>query len=174
VSSPGDSVVLRPVGNSSPVFPMNGNPSRPASPVVLVVEDEEIVRECLRATLQGAGFHVLSAANGVEALALLDAAPEPIDVALVDRNMPRMNGDETVAELRRLRPELPVLLATGDPYRTDLPAGCAGFLLKPFTTAELLAQLRALLPASVRAHSPATTRPPHGNAGHVPSPVGYP
>jgi CheY-like chemotaxis protein len=153
---------------------MNGDTPRSTPPVVLVVEDEQLVRDCLLLALQGAGFDVLHAANGVEALALIDAGAGPIDVALVDRNMPRMGGDETVAELRRLRPELPILLATGDPARTDLPEGCAGFLLKPFTTAELTTQLRELLPASVRAGFRPKARTSRSNAGQVVTPVSYP
>ena len=79
---------------------------------VLVVDDEDVVRETLVASLEEAGFAVLAAGNGIEALALLEAG-EPVDALLTDLSMPGMGGLALISEARARRPGLPSVLLTG-------------------------------------------------------------
>ena len=80
---------------------------------VLVVEDEEILRDMVTTMLRRLGFKVVVAKDGVAAVALFRQHPEEIHVVLSDLSMPRMNGWETLANLRRIRPGIPVILASG-------------------------------------------------------------
>jgi CheY-like chemotaxis protein len=79
---------------------------------VLVVDDEDMVRETLVASLEEAGFAVLAAENGVEALALLDAG-EPVDALVTDLAMPGMGGIALIREVHARRPGMPTVLLTG-------------------------------------------------------------
>lgn len=124
---------------------------------ILVVEDEPGVRRLVSDILQRAGHVVRTAADGVEALALLDAErvgpPErsesPVALVVSDVVMPEMGGIELCAALRERRPGLPVLLMSGYPAsQAGAPEADVPFLTKPFTPADLLAEVRALLDAS--------------------------
>lgn len=80
---------------------------------ILVVDDEDPVRQFLTAALQAPLRHVLAAANGKEALEIAEATE--LDLVLLDLLMPGMNGVETFAQLRRIQPELPVVIVTAYP-----------------------------------------------------------
>jgi two-component system, OmpR family, response regulator len=139
-----DSVVRQRGGPLLPVFAMNNGTPSLTSPGVLVVDDEEPIRNLLQLTLYRDGFRVLVAASGHEAL-LLAVASGQLHVAVVDRRMPDMSGEETAVALRRLSPRLPVLLIAGEPPVGGLPEGCTEFLQKPFALGNLVSRLRALL-----------------------------
>jgi CheY-like chemotaxis protein len=123
---------------------------------VLVVEDRTIVRELAHDILADAGFEVVSAGSGAEALAI--AGAECFDLLLTDVVMPQMSGPELAVRLRGRQAGLPVLYMSG--YIGDiLDAGTLGepataFLCKPFASAELVAKTRALLDAAPRPASP--------------------
>ncbi len=114
---------------------------------VLLVDDSRAIRAVLRRMLQETGFTVHEAANGVEALRVLEAEGVP-DIALLDWNMPEMNGFELLLALRA-RPDcdgLPVLMVTTE-SETDqvikaLEAGADEYLMKPFTREALLAKVQ--------------------------------
>jgi CheY-like chemotaxis protein len=120
--------------------------STPPDPWVLVVDSDQSARDLLHFALRAAGFGVLTAESGEEAVTLLAAGLVRADAAVVDRNLPGAGGEEVAAALRRLCPGLPVLLATGDPPPEGVPEGCAGLIRKPFPLRGLVARLRALLP----------------------------
>ena len=111
------------------------------SGTVLLVEDEESVREMARAMLTHLGFSVLEAKDGVEAVELYRERRDEIRLVLCDLTMPRMNGWETLTALRKLMPDIPVILASG----YDEPQVMAGdhpewprvFLGKPYKFKEL-------------------------------------
>ncbi|HKR07840.1 MAG TPA: response regulator, partial [Gemmatimonadaceae bacterium] len=119
--------------------------------VVLVVDDEESVRTVLSRVLARAGYKVLSAADGQEALIIFAREVERISAVVLDLTMPRLDGIEVMRLLRRLSPDVRVLLMSG--YSDDEVkarfAGehVAGFLQKPFQNKELVARLAALLRA---------------------------
>jgi two-component system cell cycle sensor histidine kinase/response regulator CckA len=128
---------------------------REAEPcLVLLVEDEEAVRDTTARALRRAGFHVRSAANGREALALWSAlAEQGADVCAVvtDVVMPGLGGVGLARALRAERPTLPVLFVSGyaadalDPAMLDARTG---YLEKPFGAPDLVARLGALLAAA--------------------------
>jgi CheY-like chemotaxis protein len=110
---------------------------------VLVVEDDGPLRAILARALSGAGYRVLAAASGQEALELAAAHLDPVDLLLTDVVMPGMNGRQLAERLAASHPSLPVLYLSG---YTDEILGPQGVLApgldllhKPFTTAELLA-----------------------------------
>jgi CheY-like chemotaxis protein len=116
---------------------------------ILLVEDEEGVRELARDILRASGYTVLEARNGAEALLLFERHQGPLDMLLTDVVMPRMSGRELAERLAPLRPELSVLYMSG--YTDDavirhgvLAAGTA-FLQKPFTPAALVLRVRETL-----------------------------
>ena len=118
---------------------------------LLLVDDDELIRATLPPLLELAGHRVATVQGGEEALAML-AGGGRFDLVLLDLNMPGMNGLETLKGIRRLAPELPVLLATGNLEDETIEAlkGDARALpmSKPFTMAEFDAKCRELvLPA---------------------------
>ncbi|MCY3003549.1 MAG: MASE1 domain-containing protein [Planctomycetota bacterium] len=132
-------------------------PERPAAKgnergtgLVLVVEDEPMVREIVTVNLRSAGYQVLEASNGEEALALGEPRLAELDLVITDRIMPRLGGDGLAAQLRRVRADLPVLFMSGY-AETPAPASVVGpvaHLAKPFARAELLGKVATLLAAA--------------------------
>jgi DNA-binding response OmpR family regulator len=114
---------------------------------ILVVEDERKVLRGLQQGLRQEGYAVAGAATGEEGLRL--AAAQAFDCVVLDRMLPGKDGLEVLAELRRSGKALPVLLLTARDAVEDrvagLDAGADDYLVKPFSFAELLARLRALL-----------------------------
>jgi two-component system cell cycle sensor histidine kinase/response regulator CckA len=116
---------------------------------VLLVEDDTAVRGFARAALSSHGFHVLEAANGKQALELLRAYPERIDLMITDVVMPEMDGKELADRAREYRPGLPILFTSGH-ARDRLSKGGAveagtHFLPKPFSGVELAHKVREAL-----------------------------
>lgn len=123
----------------------SAGPEREGAPVILVVEDEAMVRRLAVAVLERMGFEVVEAADGVEAVEVFTKHRERIQVVLCDVTMPRMDGWETLSALRRIEPGIPVILTSGyDEAHAD--AGDLGerpeaFLGKPWQ----LEQMRDVL-----------------------------
>jgi PAS domain S-box-containing protein len=115
---------------------------------ILLVEDEEAVRSLLRELLESAGYRVIAAVNGEEALLLETQTLEPIDLLVTDMVMPRMNGRDLARRLVAARPELKVLYMSGYAFSSVPDAGLkAGesFLQKPFTASALMTSVGHLL-----------------------------
>jgi PAS domain S-box-containing protein len=108
---------------------------------VLVVDDEDDVREVAKAMLESFGYRVLEARDGVEAVELYRDRHDGIDLVLLDLMMPRMTGDLALSEMRRIRPGVRALLASGydesGRVREIVDEGFDGFLQKPFRRREL-------------------------------------
>jgi PAS domain S-box-containing protein len=125
---------------------------------ILLVDDEDLIREFLAEELESAGYAVLPAQSGAEALALLDSG-EPIALVLADLSMPGMDGIALIREAQRRYPDLPAILLTGFAARAlelDLGAATSGTfsaLRKPIS-GQLLASRVARLLESTRARSP--------------------
>jgi DNA-binding response OmpR family regulator len=121
--------------------------ARPPSQRVLIVEDELPMRTALKDCLEAEGYRVLTAADGVNGLER--AIKEKPDLVLLDIMMPRLDGFAVCAELRRQAKAVPVLMLTAKGQIEDrvhgLDAGADDYLVKPFSTEELLARVRALL-----------------------------
>jgi CheY-like chemotaxis protein len=116
---------------------------------VLVVDDDDGVRELTQETLERAGLDVLCARDGREGVALARDYAGAIDVVLLDRTMPASSGEEIFDEIHRLRPDVPIVLVSGYSQESirDQFAGrdLAGFLHKPFQSGTLLVKVRELL-----------------------------
>jgi CheY-like chemotaxis protein len=108
---------------------------------ILVVDDEPGVRNLLKATIERQGYSAVTASDGAEAIAIIEREGEQIDLVILDLTMPIMGGEETLRELRRRRPNLPVLLSSGFNESEAMPQfagkGLTGFVQKPFTARQV-------------------------------------
>jgi PAS domain S-box-containing protein len=116
---------------------------------VILAEDEAPLREMITAVLAGAGFHVLAAGSGGEALRLAAAFRGPVRALVTDVIMPEINGRQLAARVRELRPDIKVLYISGYTGETIEQHGefedGAAFLQKPFAAAHLVSRLRQIL-----------------------------
>ena len=119
---------------------------------ILVVDDEETVRTVVARVLENLGFTVTLASDGREAVKIFEAQPDAFTMVVVDLTMPHMDGTEAFARMRRVRPDLRVVLMSGysEPDATVAFAGkgLAGFLQKPFELIHLHDKVRAVFEMS--------------------------
>jgi DNA-binding response OmpR family regulator len=124
---------------------------------ILIIEDEAPMRTALTDLLAAEGYRALSAVDGERGLQR--ALEEKPDLILLDIMMPKLDGFALCAELRRLANAVPVLMLTAKGQIEDrvagLDAGADDYLVKPFSTEELLARVRALLRRVQRRHKAA-------------------
>jgi two-component system, cell cycle sensor histidine kinase and response regulator CckA len=125
--------------------------SRGATQRVLVVDDEQGLRDLVCRTLRAEGFSTLEAGHGAEALELIENAPAPIDLVVTDVVMPGMDGRELGRRLAQRWPDLPILYISAydvnDIFRRGSPRNSAPFLQKPFPLEGLITIVRGLLSA---------------------------
>src|SRR3989442_10965525 len=114
---------------------------------ILIIEDELPMRTALQDVLEAEGYRALTAADGE--IGLHRALEEKPDLILLDIMMPKLDGYAVCAELRRLSSPVPILMLTAkgqvEDRVTGLDAGADDYLVKPFSTDELLARVRAML-----------------------------
>src|SRR5437867_2361080 len=114
---------------------------------ILIIEDELPMRTALQDVLEVEGYRALTAADGESGLRC--ALEEKPDLILLDIMMPKLDGYAVCAELRRLSNPVPILMLTAKGQVEDrvsgLDAGADDYLIKPFSTEELLARVRAML-----------------------------
>ena len=117
--------------------------------LILVVDDEESIREITRGTLETFGYRVLTASDGTEALALYADKKNEIAAVLTDMVMPFMDGPATIRALQRMNPKVRILaasgLGTGHHAGEGVLEGVAVFLNKPYTAEKLLKTLAQVL-----------------------------
>jgi PAS domain S-box-containing protein len=120
-------------------------PAPPGGQTVLLVEDESLVRETVAEFLRRAGYRVCEAGDGVEGLELLEQLGGRVDLVLLDLAMPRLSGEEMLARLGELAPQLKVVLFTG--YGEDWQGSpqVVEVLRKPLQFAEILETVRRVL-----------------------------
>ena len=108
---------------------------------VLVIEDEAVIRDTVRAQLEDLGYEVILAEDGVVGLTLYQQHWKRIDAVILDLIMPRMNGEECFRALKQIDPQVQVLVASGFVQRIEidqlLNEGVYGFLQKPFRRVQL-------------------------------------
>jgi CheY-like chemotaxis protein len=120
-----------------------------AKPTILVVDDESMALVLLKRLLGEAGYQVVTAQSGFEALDLFRRQPHGVQLVLLDLTMPFMDGEETFHRLREIRADIPVILCTGFIQRNRLDRlmkdGIAGFLRKPLAPDEIVEHVRTIL-----------------------------
>ncbi len=126
------------------------------SAVVLCIDDNEDVLECEKSFLESFGYSVLTAASGGKGLEL--ASIHSVDVVIVDYFMPDMNGAEVALEMRRLRPEAPIIMLSG---AVDVPKQALK-LVDAFITKDRLSS--QLLPAIAELYGYGSTSQPSCDA----------
>ena len=116
---------------------------------ILLVDDEDMVLEVGARVLEKLHYAVLTAGNGQDAVALFARHADRIALVILDMNMPGMSGGVVFEELRKLKPDVKVLLTSG--YGLDgriqelLVSGACGFVQKPFSIAALTQKLSEIL-----------------------------
>jgi DNA-binding response OmpR family regulator len=116
---------------------------------ILVADDEQDIRELVAYRLSRSGYSIIEARDGEEAFQL--AADQPLDMAVLDVMMPRLNGFDLTKRFRDapLTERLPILLMSASVQEADISrgfaAGADGYLTKPFTPDQLLTRVRELL-----------------------------
>lgn len=120
---------------------------------VLVVDDEDQIREVAKMILECCGYTVWTARDGREAIRSCEELGARVSAVLLDLTIPGLSGVEVLETLRKRRPELRVVLATGfardEASRLLGPAGATEFIQKPYTAAELAAKIKAVLALTI-------------------------
>jgi len=119
----------------------------PRKTIILLVEDEVLVRGLIRSALATEGYEVLDAGNGREALDLSRAHPGPIHLMLTDIHMPLMDGLSLVKVVAEERPDTRILVMTGYSTIRIPPALLPQLIPKPFNTTDLLSRIALELDA---------------------------
>ena len=118
---------------------------------VLVVDDSPTMRQMVAFTLTNAGYQVVEAGNGKEAVGKVNGGAKP-DLVVTDLNMPEMDGITLIKEIRKM-PALkftPILMltteASDDKKKAGLAAGATGWIVKPFNPEQMMAVIKKVLP----------------------------
>src|SRR5437763_1280924 len=118
---------------------------------VVVVEDEPAIRRGVVDALRATGYQVTEAADGAKGLE--EAVRQGVDLVLLDLLLPKRDGLDVLAEVRKVRPTLPVIILTARGTEDDrvrgLKMGADDYVVKPFSARELLARVEAVLRRSV-------------------------
>jgi CheY-like chemotaxis protein len=117
--------------------------------LVMVVDDETIVRSLARQTLERYGYTVIVAENGARALEIFRAEAPRLRCVVLDLTMPVMSGEETLAHMKQIRRDVPIILSSGfneaQAVRKFAGKGLAGFLQKPYKAAALVEKVRGAI-----------------------------
>jgi two-component system, cell cycle sensor histidine kinase and response regulator CckA len=117
--------------------------------IVLVVDDEQGLRDLVCRTLQAEGYSTLEAAHGAEALEVMETASEAVDLIVTDVVMPGMDGRELGRRISQRWPDLPILYISAydvnDIFSRGSPRQSAPFLQKPFPMDGLITTVRGLM-----------------------------
>jgi two-component system cell cycle sensor histidine kinase/response regulator CckA len=121
----------------------------PKKDTILIVEDEDILRDLLLLLFEENGLKVLAATDGVEAVEIFTAHQDEIAVVLSDLGLPRLGGWEAFLKMREINPELIGILASGyfNPnVKTEIiKSGAKNFIQKPYNPPEIIKMIRELL-----------------------------
>jgi PAS domain S-box-containing protein len=117
-----------------------------ASETILVVDDEELVRRTAAAALERFGYRVVLAEHGEQALELFQREPYAYDAILLDMTMPLMNGEEVLPLLRRIRPDIKVIVCSGYSEAEAMQrfSDMESFIQKPYSSLHLAEKVRAV------------------------------
>ncbi|HKQ77577.1 MAG TPA: ATP-binding protein [Blastocatellia bacterium] len=135
--------------NAAPASPPRRDLPVGADELVLVVDDENSIREVARETLSAFGYRVIVAGDGAEAMAVFAAHKNEVKLVITDMMMPYMDGPATIRALRRLDPKVKIIATSGlkaeDKLADASQLGVKSFLPKPYTAEKLLKTVAAVL-----------------------------
>jgi CheY-like chemotaxis protein len=121
----------------------------PPDTTILIIDDEAMILKVATDMLRTLGYRILTAQNGPSAIELYRQKETSIDLVILDMVMPEMGGGEIFDALRKINPEVKVLLSSGYSLNGEagaiLDRGCHGFIQKPFSLADISHQLREIL-----------------------------
>jgi len=116
---------------------------------VLIVEDEDNLRDLLKMILEDSGFKVLVAGDGEEAVTIFTAHQQEIGMVLSDIGLPRLGGWEAYLRMREMKPELKGILASGfsstDVRSQIIESGVTAFIQKPYNSFQIVEIVRRML-----------------------------
>ncbi|MFA6816225.1 MAG: response regulator [Lentisphaeria bacterium] len=116
---------------------------------ILLVDDEDMIWDVINDMLQDMGYQVILAGNGIEAVEIYENNPHMIDLVLLDMIMPKMGGQEAFMKLKKIDPNVNVLLSSGyvsgEEVADVLNAGAKGFLKKPYRMADLAKKIKEII-----------------------------
>ncbi|MGD0816283.1 MAG: response regulator [Verrucomicrobiota bacterium] len=129
-----------PMSDTEPQAPTASPPKR-----VLIVDDDEPVRDAISSVLRNVGYEVLQSGDGPEALAEFD--PKEIDLVLLDLNLPSQSGWDTFEGFTNRNPTLPIIIITGQSQQSEMAmaAGVGALMEKPLDAGQLLQTVEELL-----------------------------
>ena len=140
--APSEAVAVEELTDKSGLCPTSADDKR-----ILVVEDEAAIADFLKRGLEGEGYAILTASDGLEGERL--ALSQAVDLVILDRMLPNRDGMEVLAAIRAAKPALPVILLTAKEDVADrvegLDRGASDYVTKPFSFEELAARVRAHL-----------------------------
>lgn len=124
-------------------------PPPPARETILLVDDERTIIDVTRDMLETFGYHVLASQSGQDAIRICQDQAGRIDLVILDMILPDMNGEEIFALIKAIRPDMPIILASGFSFNDQIgrimARGCDAFLQKPFGLSELTGKVREVL-----------------------------
>lgn len=120
----------------------------PQNKTILIVDDNKDLLILHREVLEGKGYNIITASTGEEALILIES--RSIDLTLLDLNLPDIKGDKLMGKIKRVKPEIKVIIMTGhedvESYIRTSQLGAIDYLIKPVSPAGLVNVLRKALP----------------------------
>ncbi len=154
----GTAAPFPPASNAGPGVPAEIRIANPEGPreLILIVDDEDFVTLLAQRVLTDEGYRVVTARDGFQALDIYKKLQTDIELVILDFTMPIMDGAEVFNELRKINPQVPVVLSSGfteqDKLKWMLAKGLRGFIPKPYTQQKLLLQVRSTLDAMKGEH----------------------
>jgi len=144
--------VLLPVAtddDAPDLSPTQHAPSEQSRGAILLIDDEEIVRETAAEMIREAGFEVLTACDGLDGIDKLRDNVDAVSLVILDMNMPRLSGEEALPRLLEINPEIKVVLSSGYDERVTMEqcnqSTVAGFIQKPYSLVALAGLIQSLL-----------------------------
>ena len=117
--------------------------------LILIVDDEEVVRNVARSSLERYGYQVLTAPDGSDGVEVFRRNASGISLVILDMTMPVMSGDEALEKMQKIRPDIKIILSSGyneaETVGRFAGRGLAGFIQKPYTSSELAQKVKAAL-----------------------------
>lgn len=137
-----------------PCFGSNKERETPEKISILIIDDEENVQKFFNVILQKEGYEVINANNGIEGIEKVKLYQEQIKLIILDIKMPGLNGIETLRQIRKILPDVPVIISTGYSEEVfnslDTELKINDFLTKPFGTKEIIQKIRTLISTSIK------------------------